>query len=121
MYKMAVMGDKESVLIFKAFGADVYDVAETDTAENRKLMNRLSRKGYILILITDKVAQHLEEDLAYYRKSMTPAILVIPSGEGSIGLAERMMKQNVERAVGVDIVQSDAEINENKRERGETI
>ena len=109
MYKMAVIGDKESVLIFKAFGADVFDVEETEAVANRKLVNRLARSGYMLILITEQVAIHIEEDLEYYQENVVPAILIIPSGEGSIGMAERLMKQNVERAVGVDIVQPDIE------------
>lgn len=104
---MAVLGDRESILIFKAFGVDVFAIEEKDTFGNQKLINRLAKEGYAIILITEQAALHLQDALEHYKKQVTPSILLIPSGEGSLGLAEKRMKQHVERAVGVDIVQSE--------------
>jgi V/A-type H+-transporting ATPase subunit F len=105
MYKMAVVGDRESVLIFKAFGAEVFGVDVTEALENQKLINRLAKESYAVILITEQAAQYLLEALEHYRKEVLPAILIIPSGDDALGIAEKLMKQNVERAVGVDILQ----------------
>ncbi|HIT89874.1 MAG TPA: V-type ATP synthase subunit F [Candidatus Merdenecus merdavium] len=103
MYKMAVIGDKDSVLVFKAFGADIFEVDETDREENRKLIRTLSRQGYGLILLTEQIAIHIEDVIEHYRKQASPVILLIPSGEGSEGMAAGRMAKNIERAVGIDI------------------
>lgn len=112
MHKMAVIGDQESILVFKAFGADVYAVEEEDSLENRKLLHRLMKQKYALILITESIAQELQEVLDVYRTKVSPAIMLIPSGSGSLGLAQKIMKQNVERAVGMDLAQPEAEEDE---------
>lgn len=104
MYKMAVVGDRESILIFKAFGAYVYAVDESETLQNKKLMNRLAGEGYAVIMLTEHVAEHLRDVLEHYSRQELPAILLIPSTKGQIGLAEEIMKKNVERAVGMNIL-----------------
>ncbi|WP_394526158.1 V-type ATP synthase subunit F [Lacrimispora sp. JR3] len=103
MYKMAVIGDRESILIFKAFGADIFAADEADVMQNRRLVNQLAKDGYAIILITEQVASHLSEVLEHFGREPLPAISVIPSMEGSHGLAELRMKKNVERAVGMNI------------------
>jgi V/A-type H+-transporting ATPase subunit F len=104
MYKIAVVGDRESILIFKAFGADIFAVNQEETLENQKLMNRLASDGYAVILITEQTAMNLRDVLEHFSKDILPAIMIIPSVEGSQGLAEEIMRKNVERAVGVDIL-----------------
>lgn len=104
MYKMAVIGDRESILIFKAFGADIFAVDEGETLQNKKLINRLASDGYALILVTEQVAKHLSDVLEHFSRDLLPAISIIPSVEGSYGLAEMMLRKNVERAVGMNIL-----------------
>lgn len=104
MYKMAVIGDRESILIFKAFGADIFAADEDEILQNKRLINQLASEGYAIILITEQVAQHLSEVLEHFGRELLPAISVIPSVEGSLGLAELMMRKNVERAVGMNIL-----------------
>ena len=104
MYKMAVIGDRESVLIFKAFGADIFFFVLEEVLKNKRLINQLASEGYAIILITEQVAEHLSEVLEHFSKEPLPAISVIPSLDGSLGLAERIMKKNVERAVGMNIL-----------------
>lgn len=104
MYKMAVIGDRESILIFKAFGADIFAAEEKETLQNKKLMNRLASEGYAVILITEQVAKHLSDVLEHFSREKLPAILLIPSSEGQLGLAEEIIKKNVERAVGMNIL-----------------
>ena len=47
MYKIAVLGDRDSVLGFKALGLDVVFVEDTDTA--REELHRLAREDYAII------------------------------------------------------------------------
>ena len=50
MYKIAVLGDRDSVLGFKALGLDVVFVEDADTA--REALHRLAREDYAIIYIT---------------------------------------------------------------------
>ena len=101
---VAVLGDKDSVLCFKAFGMDVYAVSESEADENRKIVDRLAREGYGLIFITEPVAQAISDTIDRYNKQMTPAIILIPSGAGSLGIGLGRIRKNVEKAVGINIL-----------------
>ena len=51
MYKIAVMGDVDSVLGFKALGLDVYPVAGPE--EGHETLHRLARENYAIIYMTE--------------------------------------------------------------------
>ena len=103
-YSIAVIGDKDSVICFKAFGMDVYSVSEYEPDENRKLIDKLAREGCGLIFITEQIAQPLNETIDRYNKEMTPAIILIPSSAGSLGIGLGRIRKNVEKAVGMNIL-----------------
>ena len=52
MYKVAVLGDKDSVMGFMALGVDVFAVYEAD--EIKKAIHKLAEEGYAVIYITEK-------------------------------------------------------------------
>ena len=56
--KIGVVGDKDSVLAFKALGIDVFPVVESDEA--RKTIDRLPINNYAVIFVTEQVAQNIE-------------------------------------------------------------
>ena len=101
MYKIAVMGDRDSVLGFKALGLDVCFCENTDEA--RRTLHRLAGDNYAIIYITEQLAQYLTADIARYKDAVMPAIILIPGKSGSLGLGEAGLKAAVERAVGADI------------------
>lgn len=103
MHKIGVIGDKDSVLCFKAFGMDVYPVAE-ENPENRKLVDKLAREGYGIIFVTEQTAQHISETINKYDQATTPAIILIPGAAGSMGIGLERIRKNVERAVGINIL-----------------
>ena len=55
MYKIAIVGDKDSVLAFKILGVDVY--ISLDAQEARKIIDRISKEGYGIIFVTEQVAK----------------------------------------------------------------
>ena len=101
MYKIAVMGDRDSVLGFKALGLEVCFCENTD--EDRRTLHRLAGDNYAIIYITEQLAQYLTADIARYKDAVMPAIILIPGKSGSLGLGEAGLKAAVERAVGADI------------------
>jgi len=104
MHKIGVIGDYDSVLCFKTLGLDVYGVDEEDTENNRKLVDGLAREEYGIIFITEQVAQNIPETISKYDKHTVPAIILIPSNEGSLGVGMGRIRKNVEKAVGINIL-----------------
>lgn len=102
MYKVAVLGDRESVLGFKALGFEVFPAENGDAA--RETLSRLAKGEYAVVYITEQLAQHMEEDIAKYKDSLTPAIILIPGRDGTLGIGMRGVHSAVERAVGADIL-----------------
>ena len=100
MYKkIGVVGDKDSVLAFKAIGIDVFPVVEADEA--RIAVDRMAMNGYAVIFITEQVAVTIEER---YNKQMLPAVILIPSNQGTLNIGSKRISDSVEKAVGVNIL-----------------
>lgn len=102
MYKIGVVGDKDSVLAFKAIGIDVYPVIEPDEA--RKTIDRMAMEKYAVIFVTEQVAKDIDETIERYNKETLPAVILIPSNQGSLNIGMQRIKDNVEKAVGVNIL-----------------
>ncbi len=101
MYKIAVIGDRDSVLAFKALGLDVFF---TETAEEaRTVLHRIVQEAYAVIYLTEQLATPLQSEIARFKDVAVPAIILIPGKSGSLGLAEAALQSAVERAVGADI------------------
>lgn len=103
MYKkIGVVGDKDSVLAFKAIGIDVFPVVEADEA--RRTVDKLAMEEYAVIFVTEQVARNIDETIERYNKMITPAVILIPSNQGSLNIGMKRIQENVEKAVGVNIL-----------------
>lgn len=102
MYKIAVLGDADSVLGFKALGLDVFPV--DSVADAKATLHRLAKDGFAIVYLTEQMAVHMEDDLVRYKDDLTPAVILIPGKEGSLGIGMANVKKSVERAVGADIL-----------------
>ena len=101
-YRIAVLGDQDSVLGFKALGLDVYPAETVEAA--RETLHRLARENTAIIYLTEELAAGLEHEIARYKDALTPAIILIPGKSGSLGIGMANVKKSVERAVGADIL-----------------
>lgn len=102
MYKIGVVGDKDSVLAFKAIGIDVFPVIEPDAA--RRTIDKMARDNYAVIFVTEQIAKDLSETIERYNKQMLPAVILIPSNQGTLNIGMQRIRDNVEKAVGVNIL-----------------
>lgn len=99
--KIAVIGDKDSILAFKAIGAEVFPVKNYfDAAETLK---RLAR-DYAVIFITEDIALNINEIIERYKTHPYPAVIPIPSAIGSTGYGLKNITKNLEKAIGMDIL-----------------
>ena len=102
MYKIAVMGDRDSVLGFQALGLSVFPVE--DPQEARRQLHHLARDQYAVIYVTEQLSAQIAADIDRYKDEVTPAIILIPGKSGSLGLGASALQSAVERAVGADIL-----------------
>ena len=102
MYKIAVMGDADSVLGFQALGLEVCPVDGPE--EGHLALHRMAKENYAIIYMTEQLASQLSQEIHRYHDSVTPAIILIPGKSGSLGLGESALQSAVERAVGADIL-----------------
>ena len=103
MYKIAVLGDRESVLGFKALGLDVHSAETVD--EGRKILHRLAKDGETAIIyLTEQYASQMMDEVNKYKDEVMPAIILIPGKAGSLGIGMKNITDSVDRAVGADIL-----------------
>ncbi len=105
MYKIGVIGDKDSILGFKALGLSVFPVTEIEEAKN--VLHKLAKEDYAVIYITEQIAKDITTEIDKYKDKRFPAIILIPNNQGSLGIGMRGVKKSVERAVGADILFKD--------------
>lgn len=104
MLKIAVIGGSDTVMGFKALGLETYPAA--DAEEAGQILRRLTRESesYAIIYIEETLAQHMAHEIDKFKDRPTPAIILIPGREGSIGLGQTALRAAVERAVGTNIL-----------------
>ena len=102
MYKIAVIGDYDSIYGFAALGLDTFPVTTHEEAGER--LHVLAAKGYGIIYITEALAAELKHEIARYQdscsrpSSRSREYPEIPETESGVS------KSRWEQAVGSDIL-----------------
>ena len=99
--KMAIVGDGDSITVFKAAGVATVP-AESDV-KAREILRKIA-KEYKIIFLTEELARPLTEFLKRFDEEPYPVVLSIPSKAGSSGYGTEVLKSAMERALGVDIL-----------------
>lgn len=104
MFKIGVMGGPDTVIGFKALGLDTFAVDNKEEA--KRIMNKITDADseYAIIYLEENLAEALSNEIKRVKDRPTPAIILIPGREGSIGLGQSALKAAVERAVGTNIL-----------------
>lgn len=102
MYKIAAIGDRESVSGFACIGLEVHFASDAGTAA--KLLKKMAQEEYAVIYITEKLASLIPQEIEKYREAVTPAIIPIPGVSGNTGEGMKNVSRFVEKAVGSDII-----------------
>lgn len=101
-YKIGVVGEKDVVVPFQLIGFDSYPVANAQQA--KEAVDRLAREKYGVIYLTETMAEKIPETIDRYDTQVVPAVILIPSHQGSLGIAKERVNRNVEKAVGQNIL-----------------
>ena len=102
MFRVAVLGEKESVYVFASLGLDVFDV----TDKNNALLSfkKITRSNYAVIYITEQTASLVREEISKFSYRPNPAIILIPGVTGNTGEGIDTVKKSVVKAVGNDFI-----------------
>ena len=99
--KTAIIGNGESVLAFKAGGVDAFSV---DSPQAAKETLRKLAKRYSVIFITDDLAEGVTDLISRFNEQPYPIVVPVPSEKGAGDFAINRMKEQMEMALGVDIL-----------------
>lgn len=102
MYKVGVVGDKDSIFAFKSLGVEIFPCISPE--EGRRTIDKLAAKNYAVIFVTENIAKDIMDTIDRYQKKNVPAIVLIPSSQGSLGIGIKKISDSVEKAVGVNIL-----------------
>lgn len=104
MLKIAVIGGAETVMGFKALGLEACPAANAEEAG--AALKRLTAEGseYTIIYIEEGFSIPLKAEIDKFKDRPTPAIILIPGRDGSVGLGLSALNAAVERAVGTNIL-----------------
>ena len=102
MYKIAVVGDYDSIYGFATLGLEICPVGNRE--EIRNTLRRLAEEDYGIIYITEAAAAEVESDLEAFQERMLPAVIQIPGVSGNTGAGVQGVRRTVEQAVGSDIL-----------------
>lgn len=103
MYKVAVLGNKDSIYGFASAGLDIFPSQEP--RETLRLIRQLVLDNYAVFYITEELYATIEDQLhEEYDKQALPSIIPIPGIKGNTGIGMERVKKSVERAIGTDIV-----------------
>ncbi len=100
--KIAVIGDKDSVLAFRAVGVEVFDATTAEQAQS--LVKKTIADRYAVVFIAEDLAEQIPETLQKAKLQTYPAIVPIPTGVAPSGFGMQGIKSDVEKAIGVDII-----------------
>ena len=104
--KVAAIGEKDIITIFKSAGVDIFPVKgdkdKISEAEDR--LRELVSEGYGIIFMTETIASKLDNLIREYANEVVPSIVVIPGLGERNDYAVNNLRRAIIKAVGADIM-----------------
>lgn len=102
MSNIAIIGEKEIIIGFNLIGLKSFPVI--DSAEAKLALEECSHRNYQVVFITDDIAQLITEEIEKYQKISPMSICILPNRIKDSELSMKLLRKNVEKAVGTDIL-----------------
>ncbi len=102
MYKIAVIGDRDSVFGFSSVSAEIHVV--TSSSQAREELQKMIKENYAIIFITEALFEELEDIFAIFNNETVPAIVPIPGVSGNTGQGMKNVDDLIEKAVGTQLL-----------------
>ena len=104
MHKIAVIGSPDTVMGFKGLGLEACPAANAEEARSAFLSLTAEGEDTAIIYLEEALSIPLKAEIDKFKDSPTPAVILIPGRDGSIGLGLSALNAAVERAVGTNIL-----------------
>jgi V/A-type H+/Na+-transporting ATPase subunit F len=114
MYKVAVIGDTDSIIGFRALGLAVMEATTPEAAGD--FLHQAVEDGFAVVFITEPCFASQQDYIRSLRSRKYPAIIPIPAISGNLGLGMSQVRDAVRKAVGMDILGLDEKRPEAKDE-----
>lgn len=99
--KVAVVGDTDTVMGFSLAGIKNKKIVDESNVKN-EMGEFIKRDDIGLIIITERLADHIRNEIDEWREKLYPIIVEIPDKKGSIDRKDPIITL-IKRTVGVDI------------------
>jgi V/A-type H+-transporting ATPase subunit F len=102
MSRVAVLGERDAVLGFKASGAVAFAADDVDEARDR--LGKILEEDFAVLFVTEEMAEMLKEELQPLYEKPKPVVAILPDARRPKGMGMELLKKRVERAVGANIL-----------------
>lgn len=102
MYKMALVGDKDSIMGFQLLGISIFSVTNKEDTIN--ILNELIKEKYAAVFITEEIASQIFDKIEELQKKYLISVTIIPNKLERKNLGLKILKKSIEKAIGTDIL-----------------
>lgn len=102
MYKIALVGDKDSIIGFQLLGISIFPVNSKEETIN--ILNELIKEKYAAVFITEDIASQIFDEIVELQKKYLISMTIIPNKLEKKNLGLKILKKNIEKAIGTDIL-----------------
>ena len=102
MYKIALMGDRDTIIGFKLLGVSLFPITKKEEAA--EILNKLIKQEYAVIFVTEEIACQIFEEIKKLQKTSFVSLTIIPSKLEKKYLGLKILRKNIEKAIGTDIL-----------------
>jgi len=102
MSKIALMGNRETIIGFKLLGVSIFPVKKKE--ESVEILNKLVKEEYAVIFITEDLGCQIIEEIEILQKTSFACITLIPCKSEKKYLGLKILRKNIEKAIGTDIL-----------------
>lgn len=101
--KIAILGEKKSVLAFKALGLETFGIKNKEDLE--KAETKIKEENFAILFITEDIAKTYEKEIESFYEKTLPALLVIPGTKGGGEKGKEELDKILERALGSKLIE----------------
>jgi len=102
MYKIALLGDRDTIIGFKLLGVSLFPTTKKEEAA--EILNKLVKEEYAAIFVTEEIACQIFEEIEKLQKTSFVGLTIIPSKLEKKYLGLKILRKNIEKAIGTDIL-----------------
>lgn len=102
MYKIALIGNRDTIIGFKLLGVSLFPINKKEEAV--EILNKLVKEEYAVIFVTEEIGCQIIEEIEILQKTSFASITIIPSKSEKKYLGLKILRKNIEKAIGTDIL-----------------